>query len=130
MFSSSKFPALILVTALLLGAAFCGLAASGHFPREQGSVEFQSGIGEFILFGTLASSILSLAVGIGMALRLVPWYAAVLGGGAVLLAAPLLLRLFPDSFVDSRAALLTFASACTLLLVILFRLVGGSEAEP
>jgi len=44
-----------------------------------------------------------------------PWPAAVIGAGAAVLAAPLLLRPLPDAFVNGRAALVAFASASALL---------------
>ena len=104
---------------LLLAAALCGLAASGHFPREHRSPALQTGAGAFILFGSLVVSMLSLAVGVALVWQAVPWYAVVIGGGAMVLAAPLLLRPLPDAFVNNRATLVTFAGASMLMVVLL-----------
>jgi hypothetical protein len=110
---------LVLFMALVLAAALCGLAASGHFPREHRSSALQSRTGELILFGSLVLSLLCLGVGIAVVWRAAPWYAAVIGGGAVLLAAPVLLRALSDAFVNGRAALVTFAGASVLMAVLL-----------
>ena len=117
--SSNAILPLILFMALLLAVALCGLAASGHFPREHRSPVLQSGAGPFILFGSLALSLLSLAAGLWLAIRAIPWYAIVIGGGAVLLAAPLLLRPLPDAFVNGRGALIAFSGAGLLTVVLL-----------
>jgi len=45
----------------------------------------------------------------------VPWYAAIIGGGAMVLIAPLLLQLFSDRFVDGRISLLAFSFAAGCL---------------
>ena len=116
---------LLLFMALVLAASLCGLAASGHFPREHRSPALKSRMGEFILIGSLVIAMLCLGVGVAVAWRTVPWYAAVIGGGGVLLAAPLLLRPFPDAFVNGRAALVTFAGASMVLAVLLLRTPAG-----
>ena len=52
--------------------------------------------------------------------QLIPWYAAVIGGGLAILAAPLVLQQFPDRFVDGRAALLSFAAAGIALALFIW----------
>jgi hypothetical protein len=121
MFPDSAILPLILFMALLLAAALCGLAASGHFPEEHRSPALQSPAGKFILFGSLVLSLLCLGAGIALVWPAVPWYAAVIGGGAVVLAAPLALRPFPDAFVNGRAALIAFAGASALIVLLLWR---------
>jgi hypothetical protein len=44
----------------------------------------------------------------------------VLAGGAALLAGPLLLRVFPDEFVDGIAGMVTFALAAIAVALILW----------
>ena len=107
--------ALVLFIALLLSAALTALAASGHFPPEHRAASLRSGTGRAILFGACAVAAFSLAVGIAVAWLVLPWAAAVIGAGAAMLAAPLLLRPLPDAFVNGRAALVAFASASALL---------------
>ena len=107
---------LILFTALLLVLALHTLAASGQFPREHRAATLASGVGGIVLYGT------SLVVALLVAWRLIPWYAAVIGGGFAILIAPLVLQQFPDRFVDGRASLLSFAAAGALLALLLVRL--------
>src|SRR5258707_14096054 len=109
--SSNAILPLVLFMALLLAVALCGLAASGQFPREHRSPALQSGAGPLILFGSLALALLCLAAGLWLAGRATPWYAIVIGGGAVLLAAPLLLRPLPDAFVTGPGPACAFSGA-------------------
>jgi hypothetical protein len=60
-----------------------------------------------------------LLVGLFAAWRLIPWYAAVIGGGAGVLVAPLVLQWFPDRFVDGKRGLMSFAAAALLLSLLL-----------
>jgi hypothetical protein len=107
--------ALVLFIALLLSAALTALAASGHFPPEHRAASLRSRVGHAILFGACLVSAVSLAVGIAVAWLVLPWPAAVIGAGAAMLGAPLLLRPLPDAFVNGRAALVAFACASALL---------------
>src|SRR6185369_5184501 len=106
---------LTLFTALLLVLSLHILAASGQFPREHRAPALASGVGGIVLYGTIAVTITSLVVALLAAWRLIPWYAAVIGGGLAILVAPLALQQFPDRFVDGRASLLSFAAAGALL---------------
>ena len=106
---------LLLFMALLLFVSMYALAASGHFPREHRNDSFTTAFGALILFGTIALSIACAAAGIYFVRFNVPWYAAVIGGGAMVLIAPLLLQLFSDRFVDGRASLLAFSVASICL---------------
>ena len=111
--------ALALFIALVLSVALTVLAASGHFPPEHRAASLRSGLGRIILFGACVISALALVVGAAVAWLVLPWPAAVIGAGAAMLAAPLLLRPLPDPFVNGRAALLAFAGASALLTVAL-----------
>ena len=108
---------------LLLSASLYGLAASGHFPAEHRAPGLRAGFGRIVLFGSLALCLFCLFGGIALVWYAVPWYAAVIGGGAMVLIAPLLLQPFPDSFVNGRAALLTF-SGMSLAITVLLWCVG------
>jgi len=113
---------LILFTLLLLVLSLHMLAASGQFPRERRAPVLTSAAGGIVLYGTIAVTIASLLVALVAAWRLIPWYAAVIGGGFAILVAPLVLQQFPDRFVDGRASLLSFAAADALLALLLARL--------
>ncbi|MGO9699132.1 MAG: hypothetical protein ACLPX7_07720 [Xanthobacteraceae bacterium] len=120
MLSTATVIPFVLFVALILAASLHGLAASGHFPRAPRPST--SKVGPIILFGSMAVAIAGLASGIVAAVRFVPWYAAIIGGGLSILAAPLVLQRFPDRFVDSRGALLTFAAANVALAIVLIAL--------
>ena len=115
---------LILFTVLLHLVSLHALAASGQFPREHRARALASGFGWIILYGSIAVALTSLLVAFFAAWRLVPWYAAVIGGGLAVLAAPIALRQFGDRFVDGRASLLIFAGASAALALLLIWLAG------
>lgn len=110
---------LILFIALMLALSLHGLAASGHFPREHRAPALASGIGRLILYGSMLLALLCLIVGLISAWRLIPWYAAVIGGGIAILMAPLVLQKFSDRFVDGRSALITFSGSGAVLAALL-----------
>src|SRR5215208_2909812 len=85
-----------LFAALLLIISLHALAASGHFPHRHGSPA--SGIGSLVLYGSTAVVLACLMIGLALAWWLVPWYAAVIAGGLSVLAAPVVLQQFPDTF--------------------------------
>ncbi len=115
---------LALFTTLLLFVSLHALAASGQFPREHRAPALMSGGGAIVLYGTIAVALISLLAGLFAAWRLIPWYAAVIGGGLAILAAPLALQQFTDRFVDGRTSLVSFAGAGALLAFLLVCLVG------
>jgi len=104
----------------VLAVALYGLTASGHFPVEARSERLKSGWGALVLWGTLAVTALAAA---GMLLKswwILPWYLQVIGGGAMLLFAPLLLQPLPDSFVNGRRGLLAFSAGAALLAGVMW----------
>lgn len=112
-------PPLVLFAALLLVLSLLTLAASGHFPAGHRAPALASGLGLFILYGSLALGVLCLLAGLTAAWRLIPWYAAVIGGGLAILFAPLVLQRFPDRFVDGRRSLAIFTGAGIVLALLL-----------
>lgn len=112
-----------LFMALLMALSLHGLAASGQFPREHRSPALGAGLGASILFASIAVAIASLLVGLTLAWRLIPWYAAIIGGGAVVLAAPLVLQSLPDRFVDGPGALIAFAGTGVALALVMVALL-------
>lgn len=108
---------LLLLMALLLALSLHGLAASGHFPHEHRTPALRSGAGRLLLFGTIAIAMVCFAIGITVAWRYIPWYAAIIGGGGVVLFAPLAMHPLPDSFVNGASALIVFCGASLLLAV-------------
>jgi hypothetical protein len=104
-----QWGALVAFAVLVMSAALYGLTASGQFPSEHRAEALKSPAGIAILWGTMAAGAITAFVSLFLAWVALPWYAAVIVGGGVLLMAPLVLQLFPDSFVDGRSGLLVFA---------------------
>jgi len=113
--------ALGLMVATLLMAVLYGLAASGHFPAEFRHPRVQRGWGALVLWGTMPATALAAGTAGVLGSRALPWYATVIGAGAALLLAPLLLQPLPDSFVNGRRGLLMLAAGSALLAALLWR---------
>lgn len=120
--------ALVLFATLLLAVCLYGLAASGHFPRRQRTVLY--GTGSTILYGSIATAALSLLVGIACAWQMIPWYAAVIGGGSAVLTAPLVLQALPGPFVDGRSALIVFAGGGAMLALTMMWIAADGVSGP
>jgi hypothetical protein len=106
---------LVLFAALMLLVSLFALSASGHFPKEHRSAALASSLGGVMLFGSMAVSLVCLAVAIYFIHSAIPWYAAIIGGGMAMLAAPLALQMFSDEFVNGRVSLLIFTALSVVL---------------
>ena len=110
------------VTLFIIGVTlltFYGLTVSGHFPFEARKNELKTFIGTVVISATILGAGVTAIILIVVAVQLLPWTAMVIGGGGAVLAGPLLLRVFPDDFVDGMAGLLTFAAAAMLVALLL-----------
>jgi uncharacterized integral membrane protein len=110
--------ALFIVGVTLL--ALYGLTVSGHFPAEARRKELQTSTATAAIAATLFTSGVATILVMTVAVNSLPWTAIIIGGGAALLAGPLLLRTFPDEFVDGLAGLLTFAAAAIFTGLLLW----------
>ncbi len=126
--SSHAWLVLLLFMTLVLAVSLLGLAASGHFPAEHRAPALRRGWGRSILLGSIACGAASFVLALALAWTAVPWYAAVIGGGAVVLFAPLVLQFLPDRFIDGLGALLTFGGMALLLSLMMFVCVGGAPS--
>ena len=117
-------PELAVLMALVLVLSLYGLSVAGHFPAEHRALSLRTTGGRLILWGTLALCTLSLLTALALAWQRVPLYAAVIGAGAMALAAPLLLQPMPDSFVNGRLGLLTFTGLALALGLLAGRLIA------
>jgi len=101
-------PELAVFMTLVLVLSLYGLAVSGHFPEEHRAATLRTVGGQLLLWGTIALCAALTVCALAFAWHRVPLYAAVIGGGFMVLIAPLLLQPLPDSFVNGRWALLMF----------------------
>ena len=106
---------LALFMGLVLVLALYGLTVSTHFPAAARRPALKSASGAAVLWGTLAIAATAAGFALALAWRRLPGPASVIGGGAMLLAAPLLLPWAPDGFLDGRAGLLFFAALAVAL---------------
>ena len=118
------WPALAVFVALVLSVSLYGLTASGHFPSEHRGETLRSTAGTAVLWLTLLVCAAAAAYAVAFASRTLPWYVAVLGAGGALLAAPLLLQPLPDTFVNGRRGLISFALAAAALTGLAWMLGG------
>lgn len=115
------WPQLLLFMGAVMLVALYGLAVSGHFPPEFRSEALKGSTGAIILWGSMAVAACAACLALVCAWTTLPWYAVVIGAGAMLLFAPLLLQPLPDSFVNGRGGLLVFSAGTALLALLLWR---------
>jgi hypothetical protein len=101
-------PQLAVFMALVLVLSLYGLTVSGHFPEEHRAATLRTAGGQVLLWGTIGLCIVLAVTALALAWQRVPLYAAVIGGGAMVLLAPLLLQPLPDNFVNGRWSLVVF----------------------
>lgn len=106
---------LLLFMGLVLAMSMYVLSVSGQFPLAHRTEPFRSALGSIILFGSMVLTLAALVAGIYSVHDSIPWYALVIGGGAMVLITPLLLPNFSDKFVDGRGSLLTFSGIAAAL---------------
>ena len=114
--------ALFMIAVAML--ALYGLTASGHFPIEYRTPKLRTGSGVIILRVTLVAAVLAAFIVLSVSGRTLPWFAITIGGGAVLLATPLMLRPFPDRFVNGPSGLVTFATGAAVAALVLLSFVS------
>jgi hypothetical protein len=117
-------PELSLFMALVLVLSLYWLTASGHFPEEHRAASLKTAGGQALLWGTMIIAALLTLAALGFAWVRLPISAAVIGGGLMVLVAPLLLQPLPDSFVDGRRGLVTFVALGTALALLGSRLIA------
>ena len=113
------WPQLLLFMGAMMLIALYGLTVSGHFPAEFRGETLKGASGAIALWGSIAIATSAAALTLLRGWTSLPWYAVVIGAGAMLLFAPLLLRPLPDSFVNDRAGLIVFSAGAALLALLL-----------
>ena len=119
-----SLPELALFMALVLVVSVFVLAVSGHFPKAFRAEALKGALGQLILWSTTIVIAGSGLLGLVLAFQSVPWYAAVIGGGLMILVTPFILQPFPDSFVNGRGALLLPAAIALGLDVAAWRMLA------
>jgi hypothetical protein len=112
-----------LLAASVLLAGLYALALSGHFPVPVRHAKLRRGWGALVLWATMAATALAIGTAGVLGWRALPWPAAVLGGGAALLFAPLILQCLPDRFVNGRSGLLVLSIGTVILAGLMWRVV-------
>lgn len=111
------WPELATFMALVLIVCTYVMAASGHFPSEGRSPRIATPTGTTILWSTIVLVALTTIFALFFAYLTIPWYAAVIGGGLMMLIAPFTLQPFPDRFVDGPTVLVALALMATTVSV-------------
>jgi len=111
------WPELAIFMVLILIVCTYVMAASGHFPSEGRSPRIATTIGTTILWSTIVLVALATIFALFFAYLTIPWYAAVIGGGLMMLIAPFTLQPFPDRFVDGPTVLVALALLATTVSV-------------
>jgi hypothetical protein len=117
-------PELSLFMGLVLVLSLYWLTASGHFPEEHRAASLKTAGGQVVLWGTMVLAALLTLAALAFAWARLPIPAAVIGGGLMVLVAPLLLQPLPDSFVDGPRGLVIFVALGTALAVVAGRLIA------
>ena len=115
------WPQLLLFMGAMMLIALYGLTVSGHFPAEFRGETLKGGSGAVALWVSIAVAVSAAGLTLLRGWETLPWYAVVIGAGAMLLFAPLLLRPLPDSFVNGRGGLVVFSGGAALLAFLLWR---------
>ena len=115
------WPQLLLFMGAMMLIVLYGLTVSGHFPAEFRGETLKGGSGAVALWLSIAVAASATGLTLLRGWETLPWYAVVIGAGAMLLFAPLLLRPLPDSFVNGRGGLVVFSGGAALLAFLLWR---------
>lgn len=115
------WPQLLLFMGATMLIALYGLTVSGHFPAEFRGETLKGGSGAIALWASIAVAAFAAGLTLLRGWETLPWYAVVIGAGAMLLFAPLLLRPLPDSFVNGRGGLVVFSVGAAVLAFLLWR---------
>lgn len=117
------WPELATFMALILIVFTYVMAASGHFPSEGRTARIATTTGTTILWGTIILVALTGIFALFFAYLTIPWYAAVIGGGLMMLIAPFTLQPFPDRFVDGPSVLIALALMATAVSVGAWKII-------
>lgn len=105
---------IIFMAAVLTISAFV-ITVAGQFPREHRKPALDGPAGAAVLWLTITLAAAAGIATLAFAWRALPWYAAVLGAGLMILIAPYVLHPLPDRVVNGPSALLALAFLALVL---------------
>lgn len=111
-----SWPELALFTAAVLVIATFVITVAGQFPSEHRKPGLASPVGVAILWLAIAAVGASGLATIAFAWATLPWYAAVLSAGLMILIAPYILHPLPDWFLNGRTGLVVLAALAVALV--------------
>ncbi len=106
---------LVTFTAAVLVIFMFVIAASGHFPAEYRKAALAGPVGTAIIVATSVVIGVTCLIALFYAWHYLPWYAAVIAAGLMILIAPYTLHPLPDAIINGRGVLLLLALAAILL---------------
>lgn len=91
------------------------VVAAGMFPADHRTLDLTGPVGGALFWGSIAVVAAVAVHAVVFAADTLPWYAAVIAGGAMMLAAPFVLRFFPVHVADNRIGVVGLAVAALLV---------------
>lgn len=105
----------VFTAAVLVISAFV-ITVAGQFPSEHRKPGLASTAGTVILWLTIAAVGVSGLATITFAWATLPWYAAVISAGLMILIAPYMLHPLPDWIINGRTGLVVLAALAVALV--------------
>lgn len=108
-------PELVLFSAVSLTVFMFVVVAAGMFPAEHRTSDLRGTAGNALLWISIVAIGAVAVRAIAFAIETLPWYAAVIAGGSMLLAAPFVLGLLPPPLADNRTGIVGLAAVGIML---------------
>lgn len=110
-----QIPELALFSAVALIVFMFVVVAAGMFPAEHRTPDLRGAVGSALLWMSIIAMGVVAIRAVAFAIATLPWYAAVIAGGSMLLAAPFVLGLLPPSLADNRTGIVGLAAVGIVL---------------
>ena len=110
------WPEFVLFSAAVLVVSAFVITVAGQFPREHRKPALASPAGAAILWLTIIATGAAGLAALAFAWAVLPWYAAVIGAGLMVLIAPYVLHPLPDWFINGRSSLVALSVLAVALV--------------